>query len=117
MTARFKMRKILAITLWVVSITIVLGYGTWRALLFIQGPSITVETPRNGVVVSDPFIEIRGSAKNISFITLNGARIYLNDEGVFDEHMLLAYGYNVITTEAVDRFGRKVRDDIEVVYK
>ena len=111
------MRKIISITLWVVSIAIVLGYGTWRALLFIQGPSIVIETPKNGIVVSDPFIEVHGSAKNISFITLNGARIYLNDAGTFDEHLLLAYGYNVITTEAVDRFGRKVRDDLEIVYK
>jgi hypothetical protein len=117
MTARFKIRKILKVTAWVVSISIVIGYGTWKALILLQGPHITIEYPQNGTVVSDPFIEVRGNAKNISFITLNGSRIYLDTGGTFKERTLLSYGYNVITTEAVDRFGRSVQDNVEIIYK
>jgi hypothetical protein len=117
MTARFKVKQIIRILLWTLSIVIVVGYGASRAYLFVKGPSISINSPTQGAVVSESFIEINGTAENISFITLNGARIYLDESGKWQERTLLSYGYNILTAEAVDRFGRKVSKKIEVVYK
>lgn len=95
----------------------VLGYTYNRMKDFIHGPTISITSPHNGATVLDSFITVAGTARNISNITLNDRPIFIDEEGVLNEHILLHYGYNKITLAAQDRFGRMTEKTLEFVYK
>lgn len=89
---------------------LVLGIGTYvlyqsRSLL--QGPQISIFDPTEGSAVAKSLLEITGSAKNIAFITLDGRQIFVNEQGVFKEKVVLSKGYNAVTIAAKDKFGRE----------
>jgi len=84
---------------------------------FIIGPTITISSPTNGESVGNSLIELKGTAKNISYISVNDRRIFTDEEGVFKEKLLLYPGYNIISVKAEDRFDRNIEKTLELVYK
>lgn len=105
--------KILASLILVVS---VFGYSFMEAEGIIQGPQITIHTPMHGASVSSALVSIEGESHNSTHITLNDRKIYLNEEGVFSEELLLFEGNNTISIKAKDRFDKEVEKVLEVVY-
>ena len=89
-------------------------YGLFEARRFLTGPVLTIDTPLPGSRVAS-VVTVRGVAQNISFITLNGRQIYVDDAGVFKETLTPAKGYTVLTVEVRDRFGRTDRKELPVV--
>ncbi len=93
------------------------GYSYAKLAPLLAGPVIRVEAPENGATVERSFIEVRGEAKNVAAINLNGRRIFTDEDGAFAEQLLLSYGHNIITLKASDRFGRETGKVLEIVYK
>ena len=94
---------------------LILSYGLWQSRLLIQGPIITITGPENGTIVSDMQTILTGTAKNVSYITLNGRQIYTDPEGNIAEPLLLPEGYNIIQVSGTDKFGRSTTRTIELV--
>lgn len=92
-------------------------YGFYKARDFLKGPKIFIESPREGVVISSSYTEIKGTVKNVSTVYFNGRQIFTDEKGFFKEALLLARGYNIIEVSAQDKFGRKVKEQREVVLK
>ena len=92
-------------------------YAYSKSTDFLLGPTITIVTPENGITVGHSLVTIAGIAKHITHITLNGRQIFITEEGLFSEQLLLSLGYNIITLEARDRFDREIRESLELVYK
>lgn len=88
------------------------AYGIFEARRLIEGPSIIIETPQNGTATSSAAVIVSGTARNISFLTINDAPAFTDEDGYFREVLTPPKGYTVITVAAVDRFGR--RDSKEV---
>lgn len=93
------------------------SYGLYKAEVFREGPEITVNKPQDGQTLKNSLVEISGSARNISSISLDGRPIFIDEKGFFKENLLLAKGYNIIEVQAVDKFGKKVKKTIKVVLK
>lgn len=93
------------------------AYGLYKARDFLTGPKITIESPKDGQTVSSSYLEVRGTAKNISSIRMNGRQIFVDESGIFKENLLLAMGYNIIEVSAEDKFGREVKENRKVVLK
>ena len=91
-------------------------YGLYKASAFIGGPSIIIEYPTDGQGVKQSFIEIIGQASNLSSLFLNGRQIFTDKNGRFKGDLLLADGYNIIELSGVDKFGRKVKEKLELVF-
>ena len=98
-------------------LTLIGSYAAFELQDLVNGPQIAVASPQNGATLSRSLVEVAGVAQNVSDISLNGKKIFITEEGAFSEKLLLSYGYNVITIQATDRFGREVERQIEVVYK
>ena len=96
---------------------ILFGYGGYEVWNYATGPKITVFAPKNGVVVNESLLVIEGQVKNAKKITLNDRPIVIDEAGNFNEKILLSYGYNVLTLEAEDRFGKKDERELQIVYK
>lgn len=98
-------------------VLVISAYTYVKSGNYLRGPIITINTPEDGMSVNESFIVLSGTAENISHIQLNNNQIYVDEDGQFSEQLLLSYGYNIITIEAQDRFGRKIKKTLELVYK
>ncbi len=92
-------------------------YGLFQARHLIEGPIIVLETPQNGSMLTQSLVTIRGTARNTAKIALNGKDILPDLNGHFSEELLLSEGYNIITVEAYDQFGKRTHKTLEVIYQ
>ncbi len=93
------------------------GYAYLQSREFLRGPQITITSPQDGRAFEYPAITVEGVARNVAYISLNDAPIFVDSEGNFKEKLLLEPGYNILTVKAEDRFGKKVQKTLELVYK
>ena len=107
-------RKLIIWILIALGIIIVIGYSVFALKGIVQGPRIVVSAPQNGSSTTTPLIAIIGRVLRGSTITLNGATSTLDLAGNFAETLLLAPGYNIMTLEAMDRYGRSDKKTIEM---
>ena len=56
-------------------------YSLLEASKIITGPVITIKNPKNGSTLTVPLVEITGTAKNISYINMNGNPIFTDKDG------------------------------------
>ncbi len=92
-------------------------YGLFQARNLIEGPVITLETPADGSLLTQSLVTIQGTARNATKIALNGKDILPDTNGRFSEELLLSEGYNIITVEAEDQFGKRTQQKLEVMYQ
>ena len=74
---------------------------------YIHGPDIQVTTINNGAHLTEPVLAISGQARFTKDLIVNGAPLPTSPDGTFSEKVLLAPGYNLITLEGQDRFGKR----------
>ncbi len=84
------------------------GYVLFQARHVIRGPILTIEYPPDMAVIEDSHITVRGSTKNTVNLLISGRKVFVNEEGVFEETIPLLPGYTIMTIEAEDRYGRPV---------
>lgn len=96
-------------------IAVIAGYVLFQMRNIISGPIIIINSPQNGASVTESLISIDGVAKNISFINLNGMQIFVDEEGKFSQQLLLSHGYNIMTLQAQDKFGRETSKILELI--
>ena len=94
-------------TLIAIVCTVLLGYGFFESRLLIEGPTITILSPLNGSATSTTALLIKGTAHNISFLTINDKPAYTDQAGNFALTVSPPTGYEVVTVAAKDRFGRR----------
>jgi hypothetical protein len=94
---------------------IILGYAAFRLWAIVWGPELTIEYPESGFTAKQELINIRGQAKRISSIYLNDRQIFTDRAGNFEQSLLLAPGYNIMTVRVEDRFGRHIIKKLELV--
>jgi hypothetical protein len=117
MTDRRRVKTLLRIWIAVAAVALVFGYGAFRAKNLVTGPEVTIVSPADGALVESSLVSISGTARNISFLTLNGDKIFTDESGAWNEHVLLSYGYNTVTLKAEDRFGRTIVKTLQLIYK
>ena len=117
MATRRDIKRLLKIFIILVAVFTLLVYAGFRAKNLFLGPQLNILSPTDGQVVEQSLVEIVGTAKNISFLKLNDNKIFTDEKGVFKEKLLLSYGYNIISVEVEDRFGRVVKKTIRLIYK
>ncbi len=98
-------------------VLVIVGYSIFQSIKIISGPQISVASPLSGSTITQSDVDIKGVAKNISFISLNDRPIYIDESGNFQEKLLLYPGYNIIKLQARDKFGASVEKHLELVYK
>ncbi len=99
---------------------VAIGLGIYAYLQsreYLRGPVIIIEEPQNGSLSTTSVVAVKGSARNVSFLTLNGRAIFTDEQGRFHESLLLQEGYSIMTFEAKDRFGHTVKKRLELVFK
>lgn len=104
-----KLRKRLAAMVSILVLVGIVSYGTYQARAYLSGPRIMIESKtREG-----PLLALAGTAERIAFLSLQGKQIFTDENGRWQETLLLLPGYNSVAVVATDRFGRKTEKHFE----
>ncbi len=102
------LRKILAYTVAIIVGIVLCFYVYHQAKTYLKGPQLVITSPSSGTSTDKALVNIQGKAQNISFLSMNGEQIFVDEQGIFNEKLLLVPGYNIIEVKATDRFGRTI---------
>lgn len=108
-------RKLIIRILTILGILIVVGYSFFALKDVLRGPRIDIETPQSGYSTTTPMIGVSGRVFRGNLFFINNATTTIDLEGNFSEQLLLSSGYNIMTLEARDRYGRTSTETIEMV--
>ncbi len=92
----------------------ILSFSYFKMDFLWKGVQIIASIDRND---TSPLIEIKGKAKNATYLSLNGREIFINKEGEFSEKVALIPGLSVVTIDAQDKFGKSAEKKFEVMYE
>jgi len=87
-------------------------FSEYRSLT--NTPHLKVDQPKNGSVVQEEMVTIKGKADRESTLTINNQPISLDKEGDFLEEVALFPGVNKFHILATNKFGKKNEVIIEV---
>jgi len=81
-------------------------YVVFQARFLLAGPQIILEN-EPATAQTERHITLSGQTKNIANLTLNGRPIVTDENGRFEEAVILENGYTVTTLRAADLYGRE----------
>lgn len=109
--------KLIKIASFSFIILIVLVYSYYQTQEYLKGPVLEVTEPVANSTQSQNKITVKGYAKNISYLSMDGRQIFTNPSGEFSEDILLSKGYNIIDISAQDKYEREKQVVLQLVYK
>ena len=97
-------KKILRITSLSVFFLFIAVYAFFRSHDLIFGVTIKNVNLTDGATIEDNVLKVTGNAKNAVNLTLNGREISIDQNGNFNETIVLLSGYNIVNIKARDKF-------------
>lgn len=103
-------------------ILLLVGYGFFNSRFLIKGPEIVLanipsDSESNNVIHTDTRdFSLQGNVQHSSVITVNNRPILVDEQGNFNEKLLLSNGVSIIDIYARDRFGKEAHRKVDVVY-
>lgn len=103
-------------TLIITAIVGFIGFATYRFLPLMHGVDFKLdsEIPQISTV---PLFTLSGSIPHASTLSINGRGVPLSRSNQFRDSVLLLPGYNVITLDAEDKFGKERSHIVHVYYE
>lgn len=97
-------------TRYLIAVFLVLlaAYGLVEAWPLLAGPSLRVESPRDGAPFPGGIVAITGETRRIAKLTLNGHSLLHDENGSFSSTLTFPQGGSILTFVATDRFGRRI---------
>jgi hypothetical protein len=84
------------------------GYGLVEAWPLIEGPTLSIASPRDNAPFPGGVVAVRGTAAHTAQLTLDGAPVLREENGNFSSLLTFPHGSSILTFIATDRFGRTV---------
>jgi hypothetical protein len=109
-------KKIMQIAGLFVFFLSIIFYGFFVSKDLIFGVRIKNVNIVDGSSVTDNIIKIKGTAKNAIKLILDGREISVDQAGNFNETIALLPGYNIISIEAQDKFGKVDEKNYKLMY-
>lgn len=104
----FEAQSILKLVGGVILAALIVTYVIFQARFLITGPQIVLEQEPD-TNSNNRVIKLKGSAFNITHLWLNDRPIFTNENGDFEEDLVLENGYTIATLRAKDRYGRETQ--------
>lgn len=109
-------KKIIKISSLSLIFVFILVYAIFRSHSLIFGIKIKNVNLIDGSRVENSVLKITGQAENAVDLTLNGREISVDEEGNFNETIVLLSGYNIVSIKAKDKFGYLDEKDYKLIY-
>lgn len=107
-------RSKVKIFVYILSITLVIGFGifAFRGLLF--PPAITILNISDGMHVPAGVVRVEGVSKRVEALFVQGKQITRSLEGNFEVEVAVFPPYTIIEIEANDIFNKKIHKTIRL---
>ncbi len=89
-------------------------FAYMKMSFIIKGVKIEADIEHIG---NSTLANIKGKAKNATYVSLNGREIFIDKDGSFSEPVALIPGFSVITIKTHDKFGKNKERKFQLVYK
>ena len=109
--------RIIKIGSAILVILLIVAYALWRSFAYARGPRITLSEPANYASVTSTTTHVIGRVERANTITLNGKAITIDEQGNFDETIIVFPGTNILTLVARDQFERSIETQVQIVRK
>lgn len=93
------------------------GYILFRAAGMYRPPEIMIDEPKDGALLSNRMVIIKGSTDPNSELSINNYQAFSDTEGNFIAELPFLSGFNIIDVRAKNRLGREGRVVLRVVVK
>ena len=117
MNQNFDFRKKIEIYFFTTLTFIAIVYGIWRAYPLVAGPSININYPHDGDIVSSTTFQVSGKVSRVKNILLQGRPIPIDKKGNFTEILVAQFPYTPIVITATDFYDKTVTKTLNVVPK
>ncbi|MBP6884768.1 MAG: hypothetical protein KBC17_02995 [Candidatus Pacebacteria bacterium] len=116
MTRTTPVKKIVQICLSFLFLILVIGYGISRSKDLLFGINLNINDVAGQKSLTDPVIDISGTARRATSVLVNGQTAILSEDGVWRSTVALLPGYNPMTVIAMDKFGKSVTKNLPLYY-
>ena len=104
------------------SLLILLGivffcYCLFQARFIILGPQVSITSPEDGETLASSIVLVTGKAHNAAWISLNGRQIFTDENGLWEEKLIVSPGTSIMTVTVRDRFGRESEESVRIIFK
>lgn len=96
---------------------IILGYLGFQYFKFISPPSLKVESPKEGQMISGSSIKVFGSTDSDSKLVINGQPVMVDDDGKFSTDIEIVPETKEITVQSISRSGKTTTISRKIVIK
>ena len=90
------------------------GYLGFQLEGLFFGSRLILDEPVNGEHLRSSRVMVKGEARGVNSLDLNGRQIFTAEGGKFEEELILPYGFNIIVVSAEGRFGKKFNEERKV---
>lgn len=81
---------------------------------FVATPELVITTPEKDGIVKENQTVVRGKTGKGNKIFVNNQPVVIDEDGFFNEKIILKNGINVITVKSVNRFGKENKSSVSV---
>lgn len=92
------------------AIAVFMGYLFFQLQGFFFSSYLEVFSPQDGAHLKNSHVKVEGRASGVSFLTIDGRKIFSDDNGFFEEELILPYGLHIITITGEGRFGKTFQE-------
>lgn len=94
---------------------LLISYSLFQARFLILGPQVWISRPVDGEIVGSPLLVMSGRARNAAWLSLDGRQIFTDENGFWEEKLIVSEGLSIMTVTAQDRFGRERQKSVRVI--
>ncbi len=87
-------------------VVLVCGFVGMKLYPLVHGPDVLLSTFKDGANLDNPMVSVSGKALYTKNLMVNGNPLALSPDGSFSETIVLNPGYNVVSLQAKDQFGK-----------
>lgn len=99
--------QLTGIILTISFLVIFFGYLFLQYLSFVNPPELSVESPKEGEIISSEKVTVKGKSDRDAVISVNNQKIALGENGEFTTILTLSPGINTISIESTSKQGKK----------
>ena len=102
----------------IIALFVVLGgFALWQSSFILKPPELTITQPGLEQQTTLDNILVSGLTDPQATVTLNGEQIFVDNNGTFQETVLLNEGINTLTIISSSRFGKQKTRTVRVTYR
>jgi len=81
---------------------------------FVSNPSLIIFNPANNSIVEESSVVVQGKTDIGNNLFINNQPVLVDDEGGFNERIVLKEGTNIISVRSVNQFNKEISESISV---